>query len=128
MGTFRHPITLFARDGQRSVTVEALAGTRSLYTWIPRSVFAGLGIEPDVLRPVIKRDGTQEERGMAEIRVQIRGEQLTTLIGFAPDGDTPVLGDHTLIGFGLQADTETERLVRAVLRGPSPRLVENRSE
>ena len=113
MGTFRHPLTLFAPSGGRMEIVDAMVDSGSTFSWITGSVLGRLGIRPDRERVFIMADGHQTRLGMAEVRVELDGEQLTTLVVFAPEGSEPLLGAYTLEAFSLAVDVTNRRLIPA---------------
>ena len=90
-----------------------MVDTGSTFTWVPTSILRELGIEADRERTFILADGSQARREMAEVHVALNGEQVTTLVVFAPEGTQPLLGAYTLEAFSLAADVTNQRLVPA---------------
>jgi len=113
MGTFRQSVTLFSPQRDRSETIDAMVDTGSTFTWVPTSILRELGVEADRERTFILADGSQTRREMAEVHVALNGEQVTTLVVFAPEGTQPLLGAYTLEAFSLTADVTNRRLVPA---------------
>lgn len=113
MGLFRHPVTLYSPSGERVETVDAVVDTGSNYSWMPTSLLEGLGMRPDRERTFILADGSRVRRGLAEVRVELDGEQVTTLVVFAPEGTHPLLGAIILEQLSLDADVTNKRLVPA---------------
>lgn len=113
MGTFRHALTLFAPSGDRAETVDAMVDSGSTFTWISAPVLDRLGVRPDRERNFVMADGRRMRRGMAEVRVELNGEQIMTLVVFAPTESPPLLGAYTLEGFSLAVDVTNKRLIPA---------------
>lgn len=111
MSTFRYPIAIGSPDGTRFEVVEALVDTGSSYTWVERSVLERLGVRPRFRRQFETADGRIIEREMAETVARLNGETLSTLVVFGDEGTTPLLGAHTLEGFGLAPDPVNHRLI-----------------
>ena len=109
MGVFKVPIEIGDFAGARFETVSALVDTGATYTMMPRSVLAGLGINPEWRRTFALADG--REREMAETRARLNGATVTTIVLFGEEGVTPLLGAYTLEGFGLAVDPSVQRLV-----------------
>lgn len=123
MGLFDHPITLISRDGERSETVQATVDTGSAYTWIPRPLLRDLGILAVVTQRFELSDGRQVLMDMGELRVELLGDQRTTLVVFGPPETHPLLGAYTLEGFSLGVDPVNQRLIPVVARAGGPRVM-----
>ena len=113
MGTFMHPITLLSPASGGTETVEAWVDTGSNFTWVPGMVLQRLGVQADRERGFILADGSRVRREMAEVKVELNGEQVTTLVVFAPEGTQPLIGAYTLEAFSLAVDVTNKRLVPA---------------
>ncbi|MBI2886016.1 MAG: hypothetical protein HYY02_02280 [Chloroflexi bacterium] len=121
MGTFTHPLTLRSPSGDRTETVEAWvdtgsnpsAGLRTGFSRVPAGVLQRLGVQPDRERGFVLADGSRVRREMAELKVELNGEQVTTLVVFAPEGTQPLIGAVTLESFSLTADVTNKCLVPA---------------
>jgi len=117
MGALGVTIGVGDRDGRRFERVEALVGTGSTYTWIPRPVLQGLGLRPEKERIFELTDGRQVTYGIAWATVQINGERQPTIVVFGDDNTEPLLGVVTLEEFGLGVDVVGQRLI------PTPGLL-----
>ena len=53
MGSFRVPMRIADAEGRRSEEVLALVDTGATYTWVPRDLLEGLGIQPEEERPFV---------------------------------------------------------------------------
>ena len=115
MGIFRYPLQVQSADAGRWETIEALVDTGAAYTWLPESNLRSLGFEPTIVRLFELADGAVVERGMAQVPVQLDGDQLVTLCIFGDEGTEPLLGMVTLEEFGLSVDTVGQRLFRRPL-------------
>lgn len=127
MGTFKHPITYFSADEQRSQTIEAMVDTGSSYSWAPRTVLRELGILPVMTWPFILPDGRRVLMDMAEVRVELLGGRRTTLVVFGDTAGITLLGAYTLEGFRLAVDPVNRRLVPVDVYALGPRLDEGSS-
>ena len=111
MGTFRATVQVGDPQGERYETLEAMVDTGATYSWIPRDVLAKLGVQPEFRRQFMTADGRAIEREVAETRVRLDGQQLTTMVVFGDEGSVPLIGAYTLEGFGLAADPLGKRLI-----------------
>ena len=111
MGTFTEIIGVGNSTRERFENVEALVDTGATYTMLPSSLLKELGIVPIETRTFILADGQSIRRDIGEAVVQIGDRALTTLVVFADDEATPLLGAFTLEGFSLAPDPVRQRLV-----------------
>ena len=111
MGTFRVSIQLARTGGQRFAAMEALVDTGASYTWIPRDVLEGLGVQPDEERVFVLADGREVRYPMAWVRVRLDERIQPTLVVCGDPGTEPLLGAFTLEGFGLGVDPVNRRLI-----------------
>ena len=111
MGTFPYPIILYSRDGSRKQRVEALVGTGTTYTWVPRPILEELGYKPSFKRRLRLADGKVIERDGCEAVVEIDGNRLTTIAIFGDPGSEALLGAVTLEQFSLAPDPVSKKLV-----------------
>ncbi len=111
MGTFTYRVELGARPEGPFRAVDALVDTGSLYTWVPRTLFEQLGIEPSGKRAFQMADGRIIERDIAEPVIRIDDQIAHTICVFADPNDIVLLGAYTLEGFALAADPVNKRLV-----------------
>ncbi|MFQ5873926.1 MAG: retroviral-like aspartic protease family protein [Dehalococcoidia bacterium] len=111
MGTFRVTFEVGNPQGSRFETMEALVDTGASYTGVPASMLRGLEVVPTLRRPFLLADGRPIEREMAETRVRLDGQELTTLVVFGDEGTRALLGAYALEGFGLAADPVNRRLI-----------------
>jgi len=104
-------------DEGRSVELRLLVDTGSTYTWVKRSRLEELGVKPSGRRRFKTIDGRIVERDIGEAVVECMGRRATTVVVFAEDEDSEVLGLHALEGLGLEVDPVAGRLkeVEAIL-------------
>ena len=117
MGAFRVSIEIGdsqAANFETVETVETLVDAGTLFTIIPRSTLAGLGISPAWRRTLALADGREREFDMAHAAVRLDGVTVTTIVIFGEEGVAPLLGSYTLTGFGLEVDPSGRRLVELV--------------
>src|SRR5262245_60531599 len=105
MGTFRVSIQV------AGVAIEALVDTGASYSWIPRDVLEGLGVQPDEVRVFVLADGREVRYPMAWVRVRLGERTQPTLVVCGDPGTEPLLGAFTLEGFGLGVDPVNRRLI-----------------
>lgn len=114
MGAFRVSIEIGDSQASNFETVETLADTGAMYTMIPRSTLAGLGIAPEWRRTFALPDGREREFDMAHATVRLDGALSTTIVVFGEEGVAPLLGAYTLTSLGLSVDPSGRRLVELV--------------
>ena len=103
------------KDGSQLEEVTALVDTGSIYTMLPSTFLAGIGVVPEWESDFELADGSEVKLHLAEVLVQINGERRTQVCIFGPEDSQPLLGAFTLEGFGLMADPVNRRLVPARL-------------
>ena len=114
MGTFSHPIEVFSIDGSRSVTVDALVDTGSIYTCLPAELLRDLGATPSRRIQAQLIDGSVIEDEIGEVRIRLQGIELKTIVVFAAAGEPAQLGAYTLTGALLVVDPVKQQLVPGV--------------
>jgi predicted aspartyl protease len=110
VGTFFYPITLIAADGRR-VEVEALIDTGASFTSMPADVLRDLGVAPVRQARLRLSDGSTHVQQVGEVRAEIDGAGVTTLVVFGEAGSPPAIGAYTLEGLLLGVDPVDKRLV-----------------
>jgi predicted aspartyl protease len=111
VGTFTVAFQVGDPQGQNWEWVEGLVDTGASYSWVPGSVLAGLGVQASFQVPFILTDGRRFERGVAETRLRLDGEERATLIVLGDEGTQPLIGAYMLEGFRLSPDPVNRRLV-----------------
>ncbi len=123
MGNFTVPVEVFAPDGNRSVTIEALVDTRICFSCLPTSLLHDLGIVPDRQIQSILPDGSVVDDEIGEAWVRVDGVQTHTMVLFDDDTGPARLGHHTLTGALLDYDPIRRRLVPVRALRPTRLLV-----
>jgi clan AA aspartic protease len=111
MGQFRIELTLLARNGGPSRTVEALVDTGAAYSVVPAVVLESLGCRPVRSQRVVLADGRVEEWSVTQIDVECEGRSTTTPILMGPASGPVLLGATTLEELGLGIDPLNRRLI-----------------
>jgi len=111
MATFNQSVEVGPKDGARFQRVIAKVDPHSTYTVMPGPLLTMLGIESEWSQLFELADGRREERPLAEVRLRIGDRERTTICVFGQPESEPVLGAHTLAGFGLEADPAGQKLV-----------------
>jgi len=111
MGTFTHPMTLFAEAGDKSETLEGLVDTGAMFTTVPAPILEELGVEPIDTVPIRFANGSVERWRLGEVKAQIDGRRRPILCLFGPTEAPPLIGAHTLEAFLLTVDPVEKKLV-----------------
>jgi clan AA aspartic protease len=111
MGTFSVDLDVGDAGGRRWERVRAAVDTGASYTTLPREVLERLGVRPAFQRHFRMADERRVALDVAETQVRLGGESHTTLVVFADDPSTVLLGAHTLEAFSLAVDPVNQRLV-----------------
>ncbi|HVH30684.1 MAG TPA: aspartyl protease family protein [bacterium] len=109
MGLFRVPARLTGPDG-RSEQVEMLVDSGATLLVVPRDLADRLGIVPRRQQTVVNAGGKREVWPVAEVRLQLNGQEVTTPCFVAP-GRPPLLGAVALESLFLAIDPVAKRLV-----------------
>ena len=91
MGAFRVSSEIGDSQAGNFETVETLVDAGAVYTMIPRSILAGLGISPGWRRTLALADGREREFDMARDG-RLDGATSSTIVIFGEDGVAPSLG------------------------------------
>jgi len=111
MGHFRVRVGVGHAAGERLIPIDALVDTGATYTWIPRDLLEGLGVEAQEQRPFVLADGRTVRYPVAWIKIRIGEQVQPTIAVFGEPGSEPILGVVTLEEFLLAADPVSRRLV-----------------
>lgn len=111
--TFRCPIEIGPRDGSRFQRVIVVAGSENIYSVLPSTLLAMLGIETEWESRFTLPGGGLEMLPMAEVCGRIDGQERTAISVYGKADREPTLGRHTLAAFGLAADHDEQKLVQA---------------
>jgi predicted aspartyl protease len=111
VGTFRVDIEIGDPQGEHDERVEALVGTGSTYTVVPRSMLERLGVTPHERDRFRLGDGRVVEEDIGRTWVPVDGRNEMTLVVFGEAEAACLLGAYTLRGFRLAPDPVGKRLV-----------------
>ena len=111
MGHFRVGVEIGHLSGERFVSVEALVDTGATYTWVPRDVLEGLGVQAQEERPFVLADGREVRYPVAWIKIGLVGRVQPTIVVFGEPRSEPILGVVTLEEFLLAADPVRRQLL-----------------
>jgi len=114
MGLFNITIQIANLNGDHFEDVEAMADTGAVTTVIPRSILAGLGINPTRRETFQYAGGEQVQLDMAEARVRVSERETVTWVIFGEDRMSPLLGAYTLTGAFLAVDPYNQQLIPVV--------------
>ena len=125
MGTFSCPIEVFAPDGSRSETIEAMVDTGSTYTGLPAALLRALGVVPYRRIQSELADGSVVDDEVGAVNVRVAGIATPTLAIFAGENAPALLGAYTLEGALLAVDPARQRLIptRALRYGRRAKLL-----
>lgn len=111
MGTFSVDIELGNPSGADYRTVSALVDTGASHTAIPASVLREFEIIPHTRGMFRLADGRSLELDIGQTWVRLDGIAQMTLVVFANEDTSPVLGAVTLEEFRLGVDPVSRRLI-----------------
>ena len=109
MGLFRVSARLTGPTG-RSEQVELLFDSGATLLVVPRDLADRLGVVPKRQQPVVIAGGKREVWPVAEVRLNLDGQEVTTPCFVAPGGP-PLLGAVALESLFLAIDPVAKRLV-----------------
>ena len=118
-GAFRTTlgVAAIADPNYRRELTNVLVDRESEYSWIPDSVLTEIGIQPVRRDQFESADGRVIERPVGFAILDVDRTASPTIVVFARDGDTALLGSHGLDGMNLRIDRVKMELVPA---GPIP--------
>ena len=111
MGTFTVPLQVGDLARQRVIEVQALVDTRATYTFLPESLVAELGIEPEETRRFELADDRVVEYPLGQARLGLDRRELIAVVVFVPQDAAPLIGATTLELFGLGVNPVSQQLV-----------------
>ena len=111
MGTFSVDVELGNPSGAGYRTVSALVDTGASHTAIPASMLRELEVTPHTRGMFRLADSKSLELDIGQTWVRLDGIAQMTLVVFANETTTPVLGAVTLEEFRLGVDPVPQRLI-----------------
>ncbi len=106
-GRLSHP-----RELSRQRKLRFLVDTGAFFSVVPREVLSTLKVSPVGEETVQFADGRRARWKVGEVRLEVDGRSVTTLVLFGKKETQPLLGAYSLEGLGLTVDSRRRRLVR----------------
>ena len=94
-----------------TVTLDLLVDAGAIYSVVPGSILAALGIEPFEIAAFGLADGTKQTYPVGEAFSELGERRGTSKVVFAPEGVTPLLGAFTLESLGLMVHPVTREVL-----------------
>ena len=91
--------------------VRFLVDTGAFFSVAPREILSMLKVSPIREETVQSADGRKARWKVGEVRLEVDGRSVTTLVLFGKKGTQPLLGAYSLEGLGLSVDSRRRRLV-----------------
>lgn len=115
MGTVTVTIGVGDPQGQRFEELEVEVDTGSTFTAVPKEMLERLGVA--VMRTVQSElaDGSHTPVEIGETAIRLEGQQLTTPVIFAEEGEASLLGVVTLEQALLAVDPVAGRLIPTIV-------------
>ena len=114
MDQFSVEIGIWASDGAYLRNLQLKVDTAAAYSRLPAAILYNLGWAPtQPPRPARLPDGAPTTVALGEVKIRYNNEDLTSLFVFDADNSIPLLGCHTLLGFGIAVDPVNHRLIPA---------------
>jgi clan AA aspartic protease len=98
-------------DPKQKRILRFLVDTGAFFTVVPRDVLSALRVRPIREETVQLADGRKARWKVGELRLEVDGRSVTTLVLFGKKGTQPLLGAYSLEGLGLSVDSRHRRLV-----------------
>jgi clan AA aspartic protease len=105
-GTLVHP-----SDPRRKRTLRFLVDTGAFFTVVPRDILSALKVRPIREETVQFADGRKARWKVGEMRLEVGGRSVMTLVLFGKKETQALLGAYSLEGLGLSVDSRHRRLV-----------------
>src|SRR6266571_3328441 len=88
-----------------------LVDTGAFFSVVPREILSTLKVSPVDEETVQFADGRRARWKVGEVRLEVDGRAVTTLVLFGSNRTQPLLGAYSLEGLGLSVDARHRRLV-----------------
>ena len=111
MGTFTVNVQVGDLDWNESIRLDTIVDTGSTYTFIPGEVLTRLGIKPEDRRLLELADNRTVEYSIGYARLRVDDSETITVVVFAEDENSPLLGATTLEHLSLGVDPINQRLI-----------------
>ena len=100
------------RSNGRALKRRLLVDTGAAFTWIRESSLKKLGIKPTDWERFETIEGKNVRRRLGQVQVETLGRKAFTVVVFAEESDSQVLGLHALEGLRLEVDPANRALRR----------------
>ena len=97
-------------DPSKCLDIELLVDTGGTYTWVKREKLKMIGVKSMTRWKFKTIEGRVIECDIGEVVIECLGEKATTIVVFAEDKDSEVLGVYSLEGLRLEIDPVTKQL------------------
>jgi predicted aspartyl protease len=116
MGTFSTKLKLWKEHCPEDVQeLDLLVDTGASFSWVSRARLERLGVKPAYQMPFRTIDGRVLERDMAVVYIATDGRSVPDLVVMAEEGESEVMGAHSIEGLGMAADPVQKKLVPTVM-------------
>jgi len=116
MGTFSAKLRVWKEDRPEDMQeLDLLVDTGASFSWISKARLERLGIKPTYQMPFRTIDGRVLERDMAVVYIATDGRSVPDLVVMAEEGESEVIGAHSIEGLGMAADPVQRKLVPTVM-------------
>ena len=116
MGTFTAKLRVWKADHPEDAEeLELLVDTGASFSWISKSRLERLGVAATYQMPFRTIDGRVLERDMAVVYIASDGRSVPDLVVMAEEGESEVMGAHSIEGLGMAADPVQKKLVPTVM-------------
>lgn len=99
-----------SRDSRRQRKIRFLVDTGAFFTVVPKDVLSALRVSPIREETVQFADGRKARWKVGEVRLDVDGRSVTTLVLFGRKGAQSLLGAYSLEGLGFSVDSRHRRL------------------
>ena len=116
MGTFTAKLRVWKEDHPESAQeLELLVDTGASFSWISKARLERLGVTAAYQMPFRTIEGRVLERDMAVVYIASDGRSVPDLVVMAEEGESEVMGAHSIEGLGMAADPVQKKLVPTVM-------------
>jgi len=116
MGTFSAKLRVWKEDHPEAAQeLDLLVDTGASFSWISKARLQRLGVKAAYQMPFRTIDGRVLERDMAVVYIATDGRSVPDLVVMAEEGESEVIGAHSIEGLGMAADPVQKKLVPTVM-------------
>jgi predicted aspartyl protease len=116
MGTFTTKLRLWkAEHPEAAEELGLLVDTGTSFSWILKARLERLGITAAYQMPFRTIDGRVLERDLAVVYIASDGRSVPDLVVMAEQGESEVMGAHSIEGLGMAADPVQKKLVPTIM-------------